>query len=72
MLKHSLTALAFCYVGACFAALDVNTATDADLDSIKRISPAMSSKILDEHHKGLANQERGATGFYGCAVNEGS
>jgi len=72
MLKHSLTALAFCYVGTCFAALDFNTATDADLDSIKGIGPAMSSKILDEHRQGLANQERGATGFCGCAVNEGS
>ena len=52
MLKKTLSALAFCYVGACFAALDFNTATEAKLDSIKGIGPAMSSKILDERKKG--------------------
>lgn len=52
MLKKILSVLTLGYIGACFAALEVNTATDAELDSIKGIGPAMSSKILDERKKG--------------------
>lgn len=35
-----------------FAAVDVNKATAAELDSIKGIGPAISGKILDERKKG--------------------
>ncbi len=35
-----------------FAAVDVNKATVAELDSIKGIGPAISGKILDERKKG--------------------
>mgnify|MGYP006158566785 CR=1 FL=1 len=35
-----------------FAAVDVNKATVADLDSIKGIGPAISGKIIDERKKG--------------------
>jgi competence protein ComEA len=37
---------------ACFAAVEVNKAGAADLDSIKGIGPAMSGKILTERKKG--------------------
>jgi competence protein ComEA len=40
------------YAAASFAAVDVNKATAAELDSIKGIGPAISSKILDERKKG--------------------
>jgi competence protein ComEA len=40
------------YAAACFAAVDVNKANAAELDSIKGIGPAMSGKILDERKKG--------------------
>src|SRR6476620_12247810 len=35
-----------------FAAVEVNKATPAELDSIKGIGPSMSGKILDERKKG--------------------
>ncbi|OYU44739.1 MAG: hypothetical protein CFE44_11310 [Burkholderiales bacterium PBB4] len=35
-----------------FAAVDVNKATAAELDSIKGIGPGISTKILDERKKG--------------------
>ncbi|MDR1968516.1 MAG: helix-hairpin-helix domain-containing protein [Burkholderiaceae bacterium] len=53
MLKKFLTALlmAFC-AAAAFAAVDVNTASVADLDSIKGIGPSLSGKIIKEREKG--------------------
>jgi competence protein ComEA len=52
MLKKILVLVAMLYAAACFAAVDVNKAGAADLDSIKGIGPAMSTKILDERKKG--------------------
>lgn len=52
MLKKFLAVAATLYAAACLAAVDVNKATVAELDSIKGIGPAMSSKILDERKKG--------------------
>jgi len=52
MLKKILAILAMLYAAACFAAVDVNKATAAELDSVKGIGPAISSKILDERKKG--------------------
>lgn len=52
MLKKILAVAAMLYAAACFAAVDVNKATAAELDSIKGIGPAMSTKILDERKKG--------------------
>ena len=52
MLKKILAVVAMLYAAACFAAVDVNKAGAADLDSIKGIGPAMSTKILDERKKG--------------------
>jgi competence protein ComEA len=52
MLKKILAIVAMLYAAACFAAVDINKAGAAELDSIKGIGPAMSSKILDERKKG--------------------
>lgn len=52
MLKKILLILALLYASVCFAAVDVNKAAAPELDSIKGIGPAMSSKILDERKKG--------------------
>lgn len=52
MLKKMLALVAMLYAAACFAAVDVNKAGAADLDSIKGIGPVMSAKILDERKKG--------------------
>ncbi len=43
---------AMLYAAACFAAVDVNKATAAELDGIKGIGPAISAKIVDERKKG--------------------
>ena len=48
MLKKLLAALTMFYAAVSFAAVDVNTATAADLDSVKGIGPAMSTRIIDE------------------------
>ena len=52
MLKKIMALLAMLYAAACFAAVDVNKASAAELDSIKGIGPSISSKILDERKKG--------------------
>lgn len=52
MFKKIATFIAMCSAVACFAAVDVNKAGAADLDSIKGIGPAMSGKILDARKKG--------------------
>jgi competence protein ComEA len=52
MLKKILALIAMLYAAACFAAVDVNKATAAELDSIKGIGPGISTKILDERKKG--------------------
>jgi competence protein ComEA len=51
MLKKILTLLVMLYAVACFGAVDVNKANAAELDGIKGISPAISTKILDERKK---------------------
>ncbi|WP_296495187.1 helix-hairpin-helix domain-containing protein [Rhodoferax sp.] len=52
MFKKFLAITALLFATTCFAAVDVNKATAADLDSIKGIGPGTSSKILDERKKG--------------------
>lgn len=52
MLKKILAFVVMLYAAACFAAVDVNKATAADLDSVKGIGPAISAKIVDERKKG--------------------
>lgn len=47
MFKRILSALLALSASLAFAAVDVNTASVADLDSIKGIGPGTSSKIVD-------------------------
>ena len=48
MFKTLLASLLALVTAASFAAVDINKATPADLDSIKGIGPSTSTKILDE------------------------
>ena len=52
MLKTLLTLIATLLLAttAAFAAVDVNTATEAELDGIKGIGPGLSGRILQERH----------------------
>lgn len=52
MLKRILALITLCLAVTSYAAVEVNTATDAELDSINGIGPAMSGKILDERKNG--------------------
>ena len=52
MLKKFLAIMALLFATTCFAAVDVNKATAAELDGIKGIGPGTSTKILDERKKG--------------------
>ena len=52
MLKKIFALLAMLYAAVALAAVDVNKASAADLDGIKGIGPAISTKILDERKKG--------------------
>jgi competence protein ComEA len=47
MLKRLMTFVISLSAAAAFAAVDVNTASPADLDSIKGIGPGTSAKILE-------------------------
>ena len=51
MLKRLFAFFAFLYAAAAMAAVDVNKANAAELDSIKGIGPVMSQRILDERQK---------------------
>ncbi|PKO62217.1 MAG: hypothetical protein CVU24_05140 [Betaproteobacteria bacterium HGW-Betaproteobacteria-18] len=53
MFKKIFTFIALCSALSCFAALDINQASEAELDSIKGIGPGTSSKILDERKKAV-------------------
>ena len=52
MIKQLLAALMALAAGVAFAAADANKATQAELEAIKGIGPAMAGKILDERKKG--------------------
>ena len=52
MLKKVLVLLAMLYAAVCFAAVDANKASAAELDAVKGIGPSISGKILDERKKG--------------------
>lgn len=52
MWKKIFAVLVFCSAAACFAAVDVNKATVAELDSVKGIGPATSRAIIAERKKG--------------------
>jgi competence protein ComEA len=48
MFKKTLASLLALLAAASFAAVDINKATVADLDSIKGIGPSTSAKMLDQ------------------------
>ena len=50
MFKKAIALVVLCASTLC-AALDVNTATEAELDSIRGIGPATSRRILAERDK---------------------
>ena len=52
MFKKILLIITMLYAAAAFAAVDVNKATAAELDSIKGIGPGLSTRILDERKNG--------------------
>lgn len=52
MMKKLLALAAALYTVASFAAVDVNKASAADLDGIRGVGPALSTRILDERKKG--------------------
>jgi competence protein ComEA len=52
MIKRLLATMLALFTAAAFAAVDVNKATQAELESIKGIGPGISAKILDERKKG--------------------
>ena len=52
MLKKLFFCVAFFFAAAAFAAVDVNQATEADLDGINGIGPGLSQRILAERDKG--------------------
>lgn len=52
MLKKLLVLIATLYVVAAFAAVDVNQASVAELDSIKGIGPGISGKIIEARKSG--------------------
>jgi competence protein ComEA len=52
MLKKFIAALAFLFAATAFAAVDANKATQAELESIKGIGPAISGAIISERKKG--------------------
>ncbi len=52
MFKKFLVALAALIAATAFAAVDANKASQAELESVKGIGPAISAKIIDERKKG--------------------
>ncbi|MEY4562433.1 MAG: hypothetical protein RLZZ618_1710 [Pseudomonadota bacterium] len=51
MIKKLLCALALFVAHSAFAAVDVNKADQATLETVKGIGPSMSTRILDERKK---------------------
>ena len=47
-----IAAAALAFAFSAHAATDVNTASQAELETVKGIGPSMSGKILDERNKG--------------------
>jgi competence protein ComEA len=51
MIKKILAALLALFAAVAFAAVDVNKASQAELEAVKGIGPSISGKILDERKK---------------------
>ena len=52
MIKKILAAMLALFAAVAFAAVDANKATQAELEAVKGIGPAIAGKILDERKKG--------------------
>jgi competence protein ComEA len=52
MFKQIVASALALFAAAAFAAVDVNKATLADLESVKGVGPTIAGKILDERKKG--------------------
>jgi competence protein ComEA len=52
MIKKILVAMLALFAAVAFAAVDANKATQAELEAVKGIGPAIAGKILDERKKG--------------------
>ena len=52
MIKKILAAMLALFAAMAFAAVDANKATQAELDGVKGIGPAIATKIVDERQKG--------------------
>jgi competence protein ComEA len=52
MIKKILAAMLALFAAMAFAAVDANKATQAELESVKGIGPAISAKIIEERSKG--------------------
>lgn len=52
MIKKILAAVLAFFAAAAFAAVDANKATQAELEGVKGIGPAISAKIIEERNKG--------------------
>lgn len=52
MIKKILAAMLALFAAAAFAAVDANKATQAELEAVKGIGPAISAKIIEERSKG--------------------
>ena len=52
MIKFLVAAFAALFAAAAFAAVDVNKATQAELEAVKGVGPGIAGKILDERKKG--------------------
>ncbi len=52
MIRTLIALLVAAFAFAAHAAIDVNKASQAELETVKGIGPSMSSKILDERKKG--------------------
>ncbi|WP_353848830.1 helix-hairpin-helix domain-containing protein, partial [Diaphorobacter sp.] len=51
-LRHASVALVLLHAAVALAGVDVNHAREADLDGVRGIGPAMSSRILAERARG--------------------
>lgn len=52
MFKKFVAIVATVLASSAFAAVDLNKASQADLESVKGIGPSLSGKILEERKKG--------------------
>ena len=55
MIQQAVAALAFFCATAAFAAVDVNKASEAELDAVKGIGPSTTRRILAERKKAEFN-----------------